>query len=289
MVSPESVMAALSLFVSVTVFAALVLLTPCLPKARVVTEVVAWATPVPVRETVCGLFVALSAIESVAVMAPVFKGVNVTLMVHEAWAAREVPQVVAEMANALALVPVMVSPESVMAALSLFVSVTVFAALVLLTPCLPKARVVTEVVAWATPVPVREIVCGLFVALSVTESFAVMAPVAAGVNVTLIVHEAWAASDVLQVFAEMANALALIPVMVSPEIVMAVLSSFFNVAFFAALVSLRPCLPKDRVAGLNVACANADEQRTSRESKRTAPPKNTLVADFAGLELEPGK
>jgi hypothetical protein len=129
----------------------------------------------------------------------------------------------------------------------------------------------------------------LFVALSVTESFAVMAPVAAGVNVTLIVHEAWAASDVLQVFAEMANALALIPVMVSPEIVMAVLSSFFNVAFFAALVSLRPCLPKDRVAGLNVACANADEQRTSRESKRTAPPKNTLVADFAGLELEPGK
>jgi hypothetical protein len=260
-----------------------------LPKARVVTEVVAWATPVPVRETVCGLFVALSAIESFAVMAPLAAGVKVTLMVQEVWAASDVPQVVAAMANALALVPLIVSPESVMAALSLFVSVTIFAALVLLMPCLPKARVVTEVVACATPVPVREIVCGLFVALSVTESFAVMAPVAAGVNVTLIVHEAWAASDVLQVFAEMANALALIPVMVSPEIVMAVLSSFFNVAFFAALVSLRPCLPKDRVAGLNVACANADEQRTSRESKRTAPPKNTLVADFAGLELEPGK
>src|SRR5208337_2877229 len=159
MVSPESVMAVLSLFVSVTVFAALVLLRPCLPKARVFTEVVAWAAPVPVREIFCGLFVALSAIESFAVMAPVAAGVNVTLMVHEAWAAREAPQVLAEMANALALVPVMVSPERVMAVLSLFVSVTFFAALVLLRPCLPKARVFTEVVAWAAPVPVREIFC----------------------------------------------------------------------------------------------------------------------------------
>jgi hypothetical protein len=208
----------------------------------------------------------------------------VTLMVHEVWAASDVPQVVAEMANPLALVPVMVSPERVIAVLSLFVSVTVFAALVLLRTCLPKARVVTEVVAWATPVPAREIVCGLFVAPSATESVAVMAPVAAGVNVMLMVHEAWAASDVPQVFAEMANALALVPVMVSPERVMAVLSLFVSVAFFAALVLLTPCLPKDRVAGVNVACANADEPRTSRESRRRTPLTNTLVPYFAGLE-----
>jgi hypothetical protein len=141
----------------------------------------------------------------------------------------------------------------------------------------------------ATPVPVRETVCGLLVALSAIESVAVMAPVAAGVKVMLMVHDLWAASDVPQVVAEMANALASVPVMVSPERVMAVLSPFFNVTFFAALVSLRPCLPKDNVAGVNVACANADEPRTSRESKRTAPPKNTLAPYFAGLELEPGK
>jgi hypothetical protein len=286
MASPESVMAVLSLFVSVTVFAALVLLTPCLPKARAFTEVVASATPVPVRETACGLFVALSAIESVAVMAPVAAGVKVTLILHEVWAAREAPQVFAEMAKALALVPVMVSPESVMAVLSLFVSVTVFAALVLLTPCLPKARVVTEVVAWATPVPVRETVCGLFVALSAIESVAVMAPVAAGVKVTLILHEVWAAREAPQVFAEMAKALALVPVMVSPESVMAVLSLFVSVTVFAALVLLRPCLPKESAVGVNVACASADEPRTSRESKRRVPPKNTLVLHFAGLELE---
>ena len=42
------------------------------------------STPVPVRETFCGLFVALSATESVAVMAPAAAGVKVTLMVHEA-------------------------------------------------------------------------------------------------------------------------------------------------------------------------------------------------------------
>jgi hypothetical protein len=45
-------------------------------------------------------------------------------------------------------------------------------------------------------------------------------------------------------------------------------------------------LPKDSVAGVNVVCANADEPRTSRESKRTVPPKNALVPYFAGLELE---
>src|ERR1039458_1740401 len=171
-----------------------------------------------------------------------------------------------------------------MAVLSLFVSVTVFAGLGLLRPSLPKARVVTEVVACATPVPVRGTVCGLLVALSATERVAVMAPVAAGVNVTLMVHVAWAASDVPQVFAEMAKALALVPVMVLPEMAMAVLSLFVSVTFFAALVLLRPCLPKDSVVGVNVACANADEPRTSSESKRTTPLKNTLAPYFTGLE-----
>jgi hypothetical protein len=84
----------------------------------------------------------------------------------------------------------------------------------------------------------------------------------------------------------MAKALALVPVMVSPESVMAVLSLFVSVTVFAALVLLRPCLPKESAVGVNVACASADEPRTSRESKRRVPPKNTLVLHFAGLELE---
>jgi hypothetical protein len=72
--------------------------------------------------------------ERVAVIAPAVAGVNVTLIVHEACPASDVPHVVAEAANALALVPVMVLPERVMAAVSLFVSVTVFAPLVLARP-----------------------------------------------------------------------------------------------------------------------------------------------------------
>jgi hypothetical protein len=72
--------------------------------------------------------------ERVAVIAPVVGGVKVTVMVQEAWPAREAPQVVAETANALALVPVMVFPERAMAELVLLVSVTVLAALVLVTP-----------------------------------------------------------------------------------------------------------------------------------------------------------
>jgi hypothetical protein len=35
-----------------------------------------------------------------------------------------------------------------------------------------------------------------------------------------------------------------------------------------------------------VVWANADELRTSRESKRTVPPKKRFVPHFAGLELE---
>jgi len=130
----ETVMAAPLLFVTVTLFTALGLPIPSLPKASVAAERVTCCTPVPVRATVCGLLVALSVMFNVAVMGPVAVGVNFTLIVHEAWPAREVLQVVAETANALALGPEMAFPERVMAVLSLFVSVTVLAALVLLRP-----------------------------------------------------------------------------------------------------------------------------------------------------------
>ena len=65
---------------------------------------------------------------------------------------------------------------------------TIFAALVLPTVSLPKARVVGERVTGAKPVPVRLTVCGEFVALSVTEMLPVRAPVVDGTNVALIVQ-----------------------------------------------------------------------------------------------------
>ena len=44
-----------------------------------------------------------------------------------------------------------------------------------------------------TPVPLNEIVCGLFEALSVTVNVPLLAPVAEGVNVTEIVQLVWPA------------------------------------------------------------------------------------------------
>ena len=65
-----------------------------LPKARLVGErLTRAAVPVPVRLTVCGLPLALSVMLSEAVRLPVAAGVNVTLMVHLALAATELPQV----------------------------------------------------------------------------------------------------------------------------------------------------------------------------------------------------
>ena len=67
-----------------------------MPKARLVGE---WLTtgavcmPVPERITVCGLPLALSEMLSEAVRLPLAAGVNVTLMVHLALAASELPQV----------------------------------------------------------------------------------------------------------------------------------------------------------------------------------------------------
>jgi hypothetical protein len=70
------------------------------------------------------------------------------------------------------------------------------------------------------------------------------------------------------------------------SIVTGVVWSFLNVAVFAALVTPATSLPKDSVAGVNVACAHADELRTSRQSKRRIPPKSTLLPFLAGLALE---
>ena len=72
-------------------------------------RVTAGAVPVPVRVTACGDPVALSAIESDAFNAPAAAGLNSTETVQEAAAASVVPQVVADLMNEVALVPVMVS------------------------------------------------------------------------------------------------------------------------------------------------------------------------------------
>ena len=98
---------------------------------------------------------ALSVIVTEAVRVPVADGVNVTLMVQLAPAAKLDPQVVVR-AKLVLLVPVMVMLEIVRAPAPVLVKVTVRAALVVFTVWFPKASDVGDKVTPGTaPVPVR--------------------------------------------------------------------------------------------------------------------------------------
>jgi hypothetical protein len=79
--------------------------------------------PVPVKLTVCGLFVALSEMVKVAVRLPLAVGVNVTLTVHEPFAATELPHVLV-WAKSPELAPVTAMPVMVKLAFPELVRVT---------------------------------------------------------------------------------------------------------------------------------------------------------------------
>src|SRR5438132_1358562 len=91
--------------------------------------------PVPLRVTECGLPLALSVIVTLALRVPVVVGANVTLMVQEAPAAKVFGLIghVFVWAKSLALVPPRPIVLMVRAAVPLFLSVTVCAALVVPT------------------------------------------------------------------------------------------------------------------------------------------------------------
>jgi hypothetical protein len=160
MVSDVSVKAAVPEFFTVTTCAAVV--TPTLVEANVsvvgvsVTAGAVAAAPVPVKDTDCGVPVALSAIERAAVNAPATNGLNSTDTVQVAPTASEVVHVVADFRKEVAPVPVMVSEVNVNAAVPEFFTVTTCAAVV--TPTVVDANVSVVGVsvtagATATPVP----------------------------------------------------------------------------------------------------------------------------------------
>ena len=84
------------------------------------------AVPVPVRATVCGDPVALSATESVAEKLAAEAGLKITEIVQSAPTATELPQVFVSLKSA-AFVPVMLMPLIASAAEPILVSVTLFA------------------------------------------------------------------------------------------------------------------------------------------------------------------
>ncbi len=103
-------------------------------------------------------------------------------------------------------------------------------------------------VACAMPVPARLTVCGLLVALSVTVMDPVYAPVAVGVDVTLMVQVPRAATVPPQVFVSVKPALATILVIAKAEAGLL----FVNVTVIGLLVMRIGWLPKFKEVGLIV-------------------------------------
>jgi len=89
----EILAAAVPVFDTVTGCEALLLPSTCAAKVRPLVEtVMTGAVPVPVSETLCGLFEALSVMVSVPVREPLAVGVKVTLTVQLELAATLAPQ-----------------------------------------------------------------------------------------------------------------------------------------------------------------------------------------------------
>ena len=159
------------LFVKVSACVTLVP-TACAPNARgdgLIVRSGAAAVPVPVKATLCGLPDALSVIRSEALREPVAVGLNVTLIVQLAPAARLEPQLFVcekfeEFVPANAMLLIVSAPVPVL------VNVTGLAALVVFTIWFPNASDVGDRLTTGTrvtPVPVNAMLCGLPLALSV--------------------------------------------------------------------------------------------------------------------------
>ena len=184
-------------FFTVTVCAAVVDSSVVEAKVRLVGESetvkVGAAVPVPVRVMVCGVPVALSAIDRLALSVPVAAGLNSTETVQLAPAARVELQVVADLRKELTLVPAIVSEVRVTEPVPVFLIVTVCAAVV--EPSVVEAKVRLEGVSetvkvWAAvPVPVMFSDWVPVQALSSTSKVAVSVPVAAGLKLMVATHE----------------------------------------------------------------------------------------------------
>ncbi len=197
------------------------------------------AVPAPLSATVCGEPVTLSATESVAEKLATDAGVKITEIVQLPATASVLPQVFAEMAKSAAPVPVMPMLLIVNAAVPGLLSVTVCAAEVVLTPWLPKANEPgLRFTCGAVPVPVSATVCGEPVTLSATDNVALKLAADAGVNVTEMVQLPAAASELPQVFAEMAKSAGFVPARVTLLIVSAAVPGLLSVTTWAADVVL---------------------------------------------------
>ncbi len=111
-----------------------------LENSRLAGEAVTGKEPVPVRLTVCGVFVALSLNVSVPAREPVVIGVNVMLIVQVAPAPMLAPQVLVAIEKS----PLEEIPENASGVFLRFVSMTDFAVLTFPTATVPKFKLDAE-------------------------------------------------------------------------------------------------------------------------------------------------
>ena len=120
--------------VTVTVWAVLVVLASWVKVKPGAEKLTAGAVPVPLKVTVCGLPLALSVKTSEALKLPVVAGVNVTLTAQVLPGVTVAPvQVSALLAKSLGFVPPRAAVEMLRLLVPVLVTVTVWAALVVLT------------------------------------------------------------------------------------------------------------------------------------------------------------
>jgi hypothetical protein len=94
-------------FVNVIVRGELVVFVSCELKVRVGGERVKAAVPVPVKLMVWGLPAALSVMETAACRAPATVGLKIALMVQDAFAASEDPQLLVCVKSAMPVTPML--------------------------------------------------------------------------------------------------------------------------------------------------------------------------------------
>jgi hypothetical protein len=148
-------MAVVVLFLTVKVFAALVVPCVTLPNAREAGVTVIGETPVPLKASVTGLPVPAKVTVMLPVWAAAAVGANVALMVQVEEAGTEAPQVLVSAKGAAVVI------VRAIAVVSLFLTVNVEAALVVPSPTEPKLWDVGVTVIGATPVAVTVADTGL--------------------------------------------------------------------------------------------------------------------------------
>lgn len=216
------------------------------------------AAPVPVSATDCGILVAESVNDSLAVRVPAAVGLNTTEAVQLVAAARLVPHVLVEMVKSAALVPEIATLLIVTGVVRPLLNVADWALLADPTARLANvsdAGLAVTLPLAAVPVPDKATVCGLPVAESLKSSVAVLLPVVVGAKTMLAVQLADAARLVPHVLEKISKSPRSAPVSVMLLMVMAVVLPFVSVIAFCAPLPPTGTDTQFRAAGETVTAA----------------------------------